>query len=81
MNALKTSKINKLKGYSLALLVQFLVGLVFTRKNLYRYLEQVKDKKPFSKNLVYRFIDNPNADWQLFLLKLGSTVINEFMSP
>lgn len=81
MDALKTSKICKLKGYSLILLVQFLVGLAFTRKNLYRYLEQVKDEKPFSKNLVYRFLDNPNANWQLFLLKLGSSIINDYISP
>lgn len=81
MDALKASKISKLKGYSLILLVQFLVGLAFTRKNFYRYLEQVKDEKPFSKNLVYRFLDNPNANWQLFLLKMGSNVINDYMNP
>ncbi|MFA7078426.1 MAG: transposase [Syntrophomonas sp.] len=81
MDALRISKINKGKGYSLALLVQFLLGLAFTCKNLYRYLEQVKDEKPFSKNLVYRFLDNPNANWQLFLLKLGSSIVNDYMSP
>jgi len=81
MDALNASKINKVKGYSLALLVQFLLGLAFTCKNLYRYLEQVKNERPFSKNLIYRFFDNPNANWQLFLLKLGSSIINDYMNP
>lgn len=81
LDALKASDIKKIKGYPMALLLQFLVGLTFTRKNLFRLFDQLKQDKPFGKDQVYRLFDNPNANWRLFLLILGSTIINDFITP
>ncbi|MFA7078581.1 MAG: hypothetical protein WC147_09275, partial [Syntrophomonas sp.] len=42
LDALKASDIKKIKGYPMALLLQFIVGLTFTRKNLFRRFDQLK---------------------------------------
>jgi hypothetical protein len=68
-DCLKASSIGKIKGFPLLGLFQFLFTLVFTHKNFYRHMDE--KNALFGKDLGYRFLNNPNSNWQVFLLKLG----------
>jgi hypothetical protein len=38
-------------------------------------------KEDFSKNAVYRFLNNPKINWQKFTTLLSSRIINTYMNP
>lgn len=76
---LKAANIRKVKGYQLLKLFQFLFTIVFTHKNFYRHMSE--NSTVFGKDLGYRFLNNPNSNWRVFLLKLGANIINTFMDP
>ena len=82
MTFLNQANIRKEKGLSLANLIQFLISLVFTHKNFYRFMNG-KDQEPktFGKDVIYRFLNNPKADWRKFQLLLSSKIVNGFLSP
>jgi hypothetical protein len=67
----------KEKGVSVSLLFTFLLGLVFTNKNLYEMLSSNREKLLFSKNTVYRFLLCSTINWEVFIRKLSRTVIPE----
>lgn len=78
-DCLKAANICKVKGFPLLALFQFLFTLVFTHKNFYRHMDEKSTR--FGKDLGYRFLNNPNSNWRIFLLKLGAIIINTFMDP
>jgi hypothetical protein len=67
----------KKKGISAEYLFAFIVGLVFTRKNLYETLKSKNWIGSFSKNTVYRFLSYTTINWEAFIRKLSSAVIPE----
>jgi hypothetical protein len=76
---LKQSNFVKAKGYSCRELLHFLVMLVFSGKNLFRYLQA--DSGTYGKDCMYRFLNNYHYNWRKFLLLLSSQVIRTFLLP
>ncbi len=67
----------KEKGVSVRLLFAFLLGLVFTRKNLYETMAGTRSKPEFCKNTIYRFLGMACINWEAFIRKLAAAVIPE----
>ena len=76
---LKEANIKKVKGFPLAVLFQFLFAMIFTHKNFYRHMDE--KSTAFGKDIGYRFLNNPQSNWRLLLLKLSSAIINDFVNP
>lgn len=72
---LKQSNFNKEQGYSCLRVFKFLFELIFTGKNLYAYMENSRSKKPFGKDVIYRFLDSAKHNWRKLLLLLSSELI------
>lgn len=62
---LKRANIQKVNGHSCLSVFQFAFGLVFSGRNLWRYLE--KETALFEKDTVYRMLNNPRRmpGWML----------------
>ena len=72
---LRKSGIVKKRGVEAYLLFAFLLGLVFSGKNLY---EQMKTEDiEFDKDAVYRFLGMEGVNWERLLSALGAAVIAE----
>ena len=67
----------KESGVSISLLFTFLLGLVFTKKNLYQTMTSKREKPMFCKNVVYRFLLTVNINWEVFIRRLSTAVIPE----
>jgi len=78
---LKQSNFKKQKGFPCKDLLQFLVLLAFTGKNLWRYLDCDADDAPFQKDAIYRFLKDCHYNWRRFLLLLGSQIIKIRIVP
>lgn len=81
VNLLKESGFKKAKGFSLIGIIDFLLTLVFTHKNMFRTMTSSKDILPFAKDTAYRFLNDPRSDWRQFQLKLGTEIISNHLSP
>ena len=57
---------------------QFLLLLVFQRKNLFRFLNSKHEDQAVSKNTYYRFLNETSYNWKKFLLLLAARVISVF---
>jgi hypothetical protein len=74
--SLRKSNFTKQKGFPCKDLLQFLVMLAFTGKNLFRYLQSdAVNNVPFAKDSIYRFLDDCHYNWRRFLLLLSSQII------
>jgi len=67
----------KEKGVPASLLFTFLLGLVFTHKNLYETMTSKREKPLFSKNAVYRFLIASAINWEVLVRRLSTAVIPE----
>jgi hypothetical protein len=76
---LKRCGFYKTSGFSCMLLLKTLFSLVFNHKNLWRTL-QTDDSLPFSKNTVYRFLNQQTFHWEKFLLSVSSKMVAFFNS-
>ena len=76
-NILKSVGATKEKGVSVSALFTFLLGLVFTRKNLYETMTSTREKPSFSKNVVYSFLASATINWEVFIRRLGAAAIPE----
>lgn len=77
---MKRSNFHKHKGLSCIVLFRFIFMLVFTGKNLYRFLQsEIIDGQP-SKDTVYRFLNSARYNWRKLLLILSSTIIKESLA-
>jgi len=79
--ALRQSNFFKQKGFPCGELLQFLVLLVFTGKNLFRYLQSDADESPFKKDAIYRFLNDCHYNWRKFLLLVSSKIIQGRIVP
>ena len=56
-----------------AIIVQFLLGLIFTRRNFWRWLDTRKSHEiPFRKDVVYRFLNDPRWNWRAVLSQIAT---------
>jgi len=74
---LRSSNATKVKGIPAYAVFAFLLGLVFSGKNLYTLLTTSKEKISFGKDVVYRFLSNASINWNLFLFNLSCSVVSE----
>lgn len=64
---MKRSNFHKDKGLSCIVLFRFIFMLVFTGKNLYRFLQsEITDGQP-GKDTVYRFLNSARYNWRKLL--------------
>ncbi|QNB48296.1 hypothetical protein BR63_04525 [Thermanaerosceptrum fracticalcis] len=80
VRVLKESGFNKIKGFSLIGIVDFLLALVFTHKNMFRTMQSSKELVQFAKDTTYRFLNDPRSDWRQFQLRLGAQIIKDYLS-
>lgn len=78
---LRESGCTKIKGFSVGKIINFLLSLVFTHKNLFRIMESSPESISFAKDTIYRFLNNPKIDWRELLIKLGADIIHNQLSP
>ena len=67
----------KVSAYGIAprIVVQFLLGLIFTQRNFWRWLETRQPHEvPFGKDVVYRFLNDPRWNWRRVLSHVAREV-------
>lgn len=67
----------KKKGTTTTTLFTYLLGLVFTRKNLYESMTSNREQPSFGKNAVYRFLSIATVNWKVLVRRLAKSVIPE----
>ena len=75
---LRNSNITKSCGISAYEVFQFLLLLVFQRRNLFRFLNSKHKDQAVSKNTYYRFLNETSYNWSRFLLLLAAKVTSRF---
>ncbi|TDT45635.1 hypothetical protein [Fonticella tunisiensis] len=78
---LKQCNFNKDKGFSCIMVLKFIFTLVFTGKNLFRYLDSSNIKAELAKDTVYRFLNSTKYNWRKFLLLLSSSIVKNKIAP
>lgn len=78
---LKSCNAYKEKGVSVMDLFRYLISIVFSNRSMYMQMLTNSFKEDFSKNAVYRFLNNPKINWQKFTTLLSSRIINTYMNP
>ena len=74
---LRNVNATKEKGIPTYAIFAFILGLVFTGKNLYVLLTATFEKMSYGKDVVYRFLNRPFIHWEAFVRKLSSAVVSE----
>ncbi len=78
---LKQSNMVKQCGIAPAAVMRFVFSLVFTGKNLFRYLQADGSAGEIGKDTVYRFLNSTNVNWRKFLHLLCVSVLNKRILP
>jgi hypothetical protein len=61
--------------------MRMIFSLVFTGKNLFRYLQADDSGSDMGKDTVYRFLNSVNANWRKLLHLLCAAVLNKKILP
>ena len=62
-------------GVAPHIVVQFLLGLIFSQRNFWRWLAtRPDDDLPFRKDVVYRFLNDPRWHWRRLLSQVARDV-------
>gem|GEM_PF-4992819 len=64
----------------MASIIEFLLALVFTHKNLYQTMIMINKEVPFAKDTVYRILNNTKDRLGQLQLKLGTKIINNHLT-
>lgn len=65
----------KEKGVPVRVIFLYIFNLMFSPMSMYYQIKMDAFHEEFSKNTVYRFLENIHMNWHLFLLRLSSRVI------
>ncbi len=60
---------------------QYLLNLIFCDRSMYMQMKTGTFEENFSKNTVYRFLNNAKTNWQRFTTLLSSSIIQGFLKP
>ncbi len=74
---LKSCNAYKLRGFSVVLLFQYLMKLAFSNRSMYMNFITGKQSESFSKDVVYRFLNNASINWSKFTASLSARISNE----
>jgi hypothetical protein len=72
---LRKSNATKSKGIPVYAVFAFILGLVFSGKNLYTIIATSSEKIAFGKDVVYRLLGNASINWNLLLFNLSIRVV------
>lgn len=65
----------KEKGVPIRVIMLYIFNLMFSPMSMYYQIKLGAFHEDFSKNTVYRFLENTHMNWHLFLLRLSAVVI------
>lgn len=65
----------KEKGVPIRVIMLYIFNLIFSPMSMYYQIKLGAFHESFSKNTVYRFLENIHMNWHLFLLRLSGVVI------
>ena len=65
----------KEKGVPIRVILLYIFNLMFSPMSMYYQMKMDAFHEDFSKNTVYRFLENIHMNWHLFLLRLSCAVI------
>lgn len=71
----------KAKGIPVMDIFRYLICLVFSDRSDYMQRRTGTSDCTFSKNTMYRFLNNAKVNWQRFIVLLSSRIILGFMKP
>ena len=60
---------------------RFLFCMMFSDRSFYMQMKTGTFREGFSKNTIYRFLNNARTNWQRFTTLLSADIINGFMKP
>lgn len=65
----------KEKGVPVRVILLYIFNLMFSPMSMYYQIKMNAFHEDFSKNTVYRFLENVHMNWHMFLLRLSAVVI------
>ena len=65
----------KEKGVPVRVILLYIFNLMFSPMSMYYQIKVNAFRENFSKNTVYRFLENVHMNWHMFLLRLSSVII------
>lgn len=71
----------KEKGISVIEIFKYLFSLMFSDRSMYMQIRTNRFDEGFSKNTVYRLLNNVKIHWERFTGLLSERIINEFLRP
>ena len=71
----------KEKGIPVMDIFRFLFCMMFSDRSFYMQMKTGTFGEGFSKNTIYRFLNNARTNWQRFTTLLSADIINGFMKP
>lgn len=71
----------KEKGIPVMDVFRFLFCMMFSDRSFYMQMKTGTFGEGFSKNTIYRFLNNARTNWQRFTTLLSANIINDFMKP
>ncbi len=71
----------KEKGIPVMDIFRYLFCMMFSDRSVYMQMKTGTFEGGFSKNTIYRFLNNARTNWQRFTTLLSASIINGFMKP
>ena len=71
----------KEKGIPVMDIFRYLFCMMFADRSVYMQMKTGTYGESFSKNTIYRFLNNARTNWQRFTTLLSADIINSFMKP
>lgn len=65
----------KEKGVPVRVILLYVFNLMFSPMSMYYQIKMGAFREDFSKNTVYRFLENIHMNWHLFLLRLSTIIV------
>ena len=65
----------KEKGVPVRIILLYIFNLMFSPMSMYYQIKMGAFHEDFSKNTVYRFLENIHMNWHMFLLKLSTIIV------
>jgi len=69
----------KEKGVPVRIILLYIFNLMFSPMSMYYQIKMNVFHEDFSKNTVYRFLENVHMNWHVFLLRLSAVVIRRIV--
>lgn len=69
----------KEKGIAIVRIFRYFLCLMFSDRSMYMQIATDRFQEDYSKNTVYRFLNNSRANWERFTTMLSERIINGFM--